>query len=99
MAPPRHTTDSVWRAVVRGDIADHAGKFVAMLLADLKQCYEHISHHAMLSEGMRCDFPRVALKAALDSHRWPRRLLMDNVVCEPLYPARGDCCGIFDGDV
>ncbi|CAK0794176.1 unnamed protein product, partial [Prorocentrum cordatum] len=93
MAPHRHTTDSVWRAVVRGDIADHSGKFVATLLADLKQCYEHIGHHTMLSEGIRCDFPLFALKAALDSYRWPRRLLMDNAVGEPLYPTRGIVAG------
>eukprot|EP00959_Pyramimonas_sp_CCMP1952_P167888 3508499-Pyramimonas_sp.AAC.1 len=50
MAPHRHATDSVWRAAVRADVADHQGRVVGILLADLKQCYEHISHCTMLAE-------------------------------------------------
>eukprot|EP00959_Pyramimonas_sp_CCMP1952_P276404 5777981-Pyramimonas_sp.AAC.1 len=83
MAPHRHATGSVLRAVVGGGIEDHAGKFVAMRSADLKQCYEHIGHRAMLSEGTRCDVPLFDLQAALGTYRRPRRLLMDNVVGEP----------------
>eukprot|EP00959_Pyramimonas_sp_CCMP1952_P432110 9049000-Pyramimonas_sp.AAC.1 len=47
MAPHRSTTDAVWRQAVRNDLRHNQGKFVGVLLADLKQCYEHVRHGAI----------------------------------------------------
>eukprot|EP00959_Pyramimonas_sp_CCMP1952_P451551 9454232-Pyramimonas_sp.AAC.1 len=57
MAPHRSTTDAVWRQAVRNDLHHNQGKFIGVLLADLKQCYEHVPHSLWWGEAQKCNFP------------------------------------------
>eukprot|EP00959_Pyramimonas_sp_CCMP1952_P184102 3849708-Pyramimonas_sp.AAC.1 len=47
----------------------------------------------MLEQGRARFFPRFALRAALDSYRWPRRLLMGKAVGDAIAPGRAIIAG------
>eukprot|EP00959_Pyramimonas_sp_CCMP1952_P013220 278911-Pyramimonas_sp.AAC.1 len=47
----------------------------------------------MLEQGRACFFPQFAPRAALDSRRWPTRLLVDKVAGDAIAPSRGIVAG------
>ena len=78
---------------MRTDLHHQQGTFIGVFLADLKQCYEHVGHQTLRDEFKVCSFPLHVLRFTLSSYCWPRRLMMDSALSEPVEPSRGIAAG------
>ena len=84
----RKCSDGVWRAEVRGELATGAGSHYAVLLWDLVKAFEMVDHQLLIQEADKQCFPFAVLQLILQAFEWPRRLILDGLVAEPLYPGR-----------
>ena len=73
-----------------GTLAEGTGRHIAEANYDFSKCYEHVDHHKLASLAESVGYPKVLLRASINSYRWSRTLLFDqNMVGDGVWPTRG----------
>ena len=88
MAPGRHTTDAIWRAMVKQHVADASAKFLEWSW-DLQKAFDHVSRDILWETGVRYDYPLDILATSLTSYGWDRRFILNSEVSKSLKSRRG----------
>ena len=92
MAPGRHTTDAIWRVMVKQQLADISAKFLAWNW-DLQKAFDCISSYNLWGTGVRYGYPLDILATSLTSYGWDRRFILNSEVSRPLKSHRGIVAG------
>ena len=72
----RAPTDAVYRQMIKSEAGLAEAKYIASLLWDLLQCYEHVGHDRLWRECQVAAYPLSCLRFAMHTYRWPRVLLV-----------------------
>jgi hypothetical protein len=59
------------------------------LLWDLRNAFENVSREKLWGFGKQFGYPVDLLRMSISSYRWPRYLLMGNLISRPIGPGRG----------
>ena len=89
----RSSLDAVWRKSVLAEIAVSKREVFATLLADLRKCYDHISHSVLAARGGGCGFPIAILRLSLLTYSWSRRLQLQGAFSRVIWPSRSIIAG------
>jgi hypothetical protein len=91
MAEHRQVLDGTYRLVVRQLLKQEANPKTSLadLLWDLRKAFENISRGKLWGFGNQYKYPVDLLRISISSYRWPRHLLMGNLISRPIGPGRG----------
>eukprot|EP00959_Pyramimonas_sp_CCMP1952_P215692 4511700-Pyramimonas_sp.AAC.1 len=93
MGPGRGPLDAVWRQAVRGEALARDGFHILSVLWDSRQFYEHVSHHRLWTVAQEVGYPVAAIQYSLNSYKWPRRLALEGLVSDAVFPHSGAIAG------
>ena len=81
MAAGRWTSDAMWRAMVRRDIAPTTQEAIEVNW-DLQKAFDHVDRRKLWEAGRREGYPLSVLRLSLLSYGWSRRFLWNSEVSE-----------------
>ncbi len=87
MAPGRHTTDAMWRSVVRQEIPDTGAHNVEWNW-DLQKATDHVDWSTLWTKVHDAGYPMCALASSLVSYGWGRRFTVDREVSHEIRSGR-----------
>jgi ribonuclease HI len=91
MAEHRQVLDGTYRLVVRQLLKLEANPKTSLvdLLWDLRKAFGNVSRSKLWAFGKQFNYPVDLLRVSISSYRWPRHLLMGNLISRPIGPGRG----------
>ena len=92
MAPGRHTTDAIWRSMVRQDLGTGAKKFVEVNW-DFQKAFDFVDRRRLWDSAARHGYPMGILAASLNSYGWSRRVLLNSEVSDEIWARLGIAAG------
>ena len=92
MAPGRHTTDAIWRSMVRQDIGAGKRRYVEVNW-DFQRAFDHVDRGRLWKAAESEGYPMSLLAASLVSYGWERRFALNTEVSRPLRAHRGIAAG------
>ena len=93
VAKGKSPTEAIWRQSVRSEAGALQHWYVAILLWDLKKCFEFVVHRRLVSRAHWCGYPMQVLRVSVAQARWPRLLTMRTLVGVPLWADNGLVAG------
>ena len=92
MAPGRHTTDAIWRSVVRQETSD-SGTLHVEWNWDLQKAFDYVKRDILWSKARAAGYPMKSLATALVSYGWGRRFILNREVSKEIRSGRGIAAG------
>ena len=97
MAPGRHTTDAIWRAMVRQDLAmesegSRRSHFVEWNW-DFQKAFDHVDRTKLWARAAKVGYPLSILATSLCSYGWGRRFVLNREVSAEIRAQRGIAAG------
>jgi hypothetical protein len=92
MAPGRHTTDAIWRSVVRQEVSD-SGTMHVEWNWDLQKAFDYVNGDILWSKARAAGYPMKSLATALVSYGWGRRFILNREVSKEIRSGRGIAAG------
>ncbi len=90
-APGRHTTDAIWRTMVRQSLGED--KAFLEWTWDLQKAFDHVDRGLLWQAAGRHGYPKSVLATSLVSYGWGRRFLLTTEVSRMLLSHRGIAAG------
>ena len=92
MAPGRHTTDAIWRSVVRQEISEPGTMHVEWNW-DLQKAFDYVNRIILWEKAKAAGYPMGSLATALVSYGWGRRFILNREVSKEIRSGRGIAAG------
>ena len=92
MAPGRHTTDAIWRSLVRQDLGGEHTHFVEWNW-DFLKAFDHIDRQVLWNTAAAQGYPMDLLATSLVSYGWGRNFVLNTEASRRIYAHRGIAAG------
>jgi hypothetical protein len=92
MAPGRHTTVAIWRALVRQETAKE-GMLHVEWNWDLQKAFDHVDRKILWRKAEEAGYPMGLLATSLVSYGWSRRFILNREVSQEIKSGRGVAAG------